>query len=89
MRYNFKRLIALSTWILALAIFLVFSTSLGVNWLEVRNGGIFTDTFSGRRSYKRKPSSARIISPGWKCSKIPQDRTIFLSDEEPGNNLEA
>lgn len=36
--YCFNVCIVRSTWILARAIFLVFATSLGVNWVEIKNG---------------------------------------------------
>lgn len=83
----FNVLIALSTWILARAIVFVFSTSLGVNCEEVRNGGMFKETTSGKMSDIGNPFSANIRSPDSNKLKIPQCPSIFLSEVDPGYNL--
>lgn len=77
--------IALSTWILKEAISWVFTTSAAGIWAELpKNGGIFNDTSTGRRSWVVKPLSAMtesFVSKG--RSRNPLLKIISLSDTLP------
>lgn len=80
-----SRPMTLSTWILMLAMPLVFSTSTGSSWvLPLVNAGITSlACFSPTLSAIVNPLSAIIMSPGISLSSKPQFSVKYLSEVLP------
>ena len=86
-----KRPITLSTWILTLEIFLVFSTSRGSSCFFplVKAGITSSDLLKATLSCIVNPLSAMTMSPGTSLSRTPQFSVRNLSDVLPPQALDT